>query len=173
MVSQVDGRTEGEGGLSLITRIPMFRHVDDRGVLQETFSGQFEVKSSKTVISPRKNTWHGFHYQVRNVQSKLVTCVAGHIHFGIVDMRSTGGHVGIAEEGFLQYGKSIFVPKGMAFGYLTITDNCVVNYHCDASHDPGAERCAKLTGTFLLCAEHISEIDANAPSISEAERIPA
>ncbi|WP_036150920.1 dTDP-4-dehydrorhamnose 3,5-epimerase [Maribacter forsetii] len=123
---------------------------DNRGIFFEVFKKKklesvlgYEVDfvQENTSIS-KKGVLRGLHFQTGDsAQAKLVSVQNGSVVDVIVDVRSDsasfGQHikVNLSEENR----KSIFIPKGMAHGFLTLTDQVVFNYLCDNYYNPGKE----------------------------------
>jgi dTDP-4-dehydrorhamnose 3,5-epimerase len=78
-------------------------------------------------------------------ESKLVRCTRGAIYDVVVDIRLGSptflDHFGLclgAEDH-----RALFVPPGMAHGFLTLTDDTEVLYQMDSFYAPEAERGAR------------------------------
>ena len=135
-------------GASLITRmIP----IDERGY----FSRIVDVKEFREAginadfvqISLSQNygkgTLRGLHSQTGSrSEDKLVVCTRGQVFDVCVDMRENSPT-------FLKYcsavlsednGNSIYIPKGCAHGFITLTDNAQLIYFMTAEHDPSSEK---------------------------------
>lgn len=88
-------------------------------------------------------TLRGLHYQLHpSSEGKLVTCVAGKIWDCLLDLRPQSPTYGTwfgaqlcAEEAALLY-----VPKGVAHGFITLQDACGVLYQVTHAYDPLRER---------------------------------
>lgn len=92
-----------------------------------------------------KNVLRGLHYQMKHAQGKLVRIINGVIFDVAVDLRknspSFGKWVGItlsAEEK-----KLLWIPKGFAHGFLTLSDFAEVLYKATDYYDPSSERCLR------------------------------
>jgi len=78
----------------------------------------------------RRGILRGLHYQIRQSQDKLVRCLAGAILDVAVDLRKgspTFGQ-GFAVEISAENKKLVFIPKGFAHGFLTLSDTAEVLY---------------------------------------------
>ena len=92
--------------------------------------------------SQAMGTLRGLHFQKPpHAQGKLVRCVRGRIRDVAVDIRegspTFGRHVFAdldADEG-----RQIFVPRGFAHGYVTLCDDCEVEYKVDGPYARDAE----------------------------------
>lgn len=108
---------------------------DKRGCFQELWNqkaaqeaGIEDVFVQDNLIRSQKGAIRGVHTQKLHPQSKIVTCVSGKIWDVIVDCRpespSFGQWYGIqlSEENR----KQVYVPAGVAHGFLTIEDSSVL-----------------------------------------------
>ena len=124
---------------------------DDRGYFYEVFKKEIfeefigykvdfcqdnEAKSSKGVL-------RGLHYQLPPfAQSKLVRVVKGKVLDVVVDIRKNSKTFGekviveLSEENKQQ----LFIPKGFAHGYLTLSDDTIFCYKVDAYYNQKSER---------------------------------
>ena len=123
---------------------------DERGsfvrIFDRKFFSQFgddiKVDHAAESINPYKFTLRGLHFQNPPYEErKLVRCVRGEIFDVVVDLRNgspTEGlvyHINLAENDAL----ALFLPKGIAHGFLTLTENSIVSYHLfDPYHAPSA-----------------------------------
>jgi dTDP-4-dehydrorhamnose 3,5-epimerase len=83
------------------------------------------------------------HYQIEpHEENKFVSCVRGEIYDVVLDLRpaspSRGLWIGskLTAEGF----ETVFVPKGCAHGFLTLSDDTVVQYDISEFHHPQSAR---------------------------------
>jgi dTDP-4-dehydrorhamnose 3,5-epimerase len=94
-------------------------------------------------VSTHKGTLRGMHYQaVPYAEAKLVRCVRGAIIDIIVDLRpqSTSFLKHEAFELSQENRKELYVPRGFAHGFQTLTDDVEVSYLVSAPYTPQAER---------------------------------
>jgi dTDP-4-dehydrorhamnose 3,5-epimerase len=90
-----------------------------------------------------KGTLRGMHYQAEPYeQVKLVRCTSGAIHDVIIDLRPESNTfkqwVGI--ELTAHNHLMIYIPKGFAHGFQTLTDNSEVFYQMSADYVPESGR---------------------------------
>ncbi|MBP8130421.1 MAG: dTDP-4-dehydrorhamnose 3,5-epimerase [Candidatus Hydrogenedentes bacterium] len=90
-----------------------------------------------------KGTLRGMHFQAApHGEDKLIRCTRGAIHDVIIDLRAGSPtfkqHVAVdlTEENR----RMLFVPRGFAHGFLTLTDHAEVFYQMSAFYEPGAGR---------------------------------
>jgi dTDP-4-dehydrorhamnose 3,5-epimerase len=90
------------------------------------------VQDNHSLSGPR-HTLRGLHYQrPPHAQDKLVRCTRGVILDVAVDARrgSPGYGRHVAVELSSETGAQLFVPKGFLHGFLTLTEDCEVQYKC-------------------------------------------
>jgi dTDP-4-dehydrorhamnose 3,5-epimerase len=114
---------------------------DDRGWFMRTFSEDLfqqniENFNSKWVqinhsFSKEKGTWRGLHFQNAPFQeTKLIRCIAGKVIDYVLDIRKDSDtflksfSIELSEENK----KMIFIPKGLAHGFLTLENNSQLIY---------------------------------------------
>ena len=125
-------------------------HVDNRGYFKESFlkeklenlinySLEFCQENS---VKSYLNVLRGLHFQKQPYsQSKLVSVSLGKILDVAVDIRKDSESYGKYFSYVLSSEKheSLFIPKGFAHGYLTLSDSAIVNYQVDNYYNPAAE----------------------------------
>lgn len=112
---------------------------DDRGFFARTFCVEefaahgleTDFPQHSTSFSARKGTVRGMHYQCPpHSEAKLVRCVVGEIWDVIIDIRpgsTTYGHwQGFELSG--ANGRELYVPRGFAHGFQTLSDDVTINY---------------------------------------------
>lgn len=100
----------------------------------------------------KKNVFRGFHFQISPYpQSKLVSVSKGKILDVIIDLRKNSKYIGKYLKVHLDsfYNNSLFVPKGFAHGFFSLTDNVVVNYKVDNYYSQKHEKCLSLEDVNL------------------------
>ena len=98
-----------------------------------------QINNSLTL---KKGTIRGMHYQKKPFQEvKIIRCISGKIFDVIVDLRR-------GSNSYLNwYGlelnndnrKMLYVPKGCAHGFLTLTNNCEIIYLVSKEYSPNHE----------------------------------
>lgn len=125
-------------------------HGDGRGYFAETYLGKrFEEIGLVTdwtqdnrAMSSRPHTLRGFHFQSgETAQTKLVSAAQGRVLDVIVDIRKGSDTFGHWDSLILDSDQcnSIYVPKGFAHAYLTLSETAVVQYKVDAPYAPERE----------------------------------
>ena len=130
--------------------IDLEKRGDDRGFFARTFcEREFAAQGLETRFvqqnassSAHKGTLRGMHFQRGDdAEVKLIRCLRGTILDVIIDIRpesSTYKHW----EGFElsdQTHRMLYVPRGFAHGFITLTDDVEVTYLVSAFYAPGAE----------------------------------
>ncbi|OGJ87031.1 MAG: dTDP-4-dehydrorhamnose 3,5-epimerase [Candidatus Raymondbacteria bacterium RifOxyA12_full_50_37] len=112
---------------------------DERGYFARTFCEkefaahglQTYFPQSNTSFNMLKGTLRGMHYQAApHEEVKIVRCTRGAIYDVILDLRSGSATNGkwYAVELTENNGVSIYIPKGMAHGFITLVANTEVLY---------------------------------------------
>jgi len=121
-------------------------HKDKRGMSFQPYSEEslkevgisIEVKDVLYSIS-HKNVIRGMHFQLPPfTQSKLVTVISGEIMDVLLDLRvnseSYGKFIGVKLTE--NEGSMIYIPKGVAHGFLSLADKSTVLYIMDSPYVP-------------------------------------
>lgn len=123
---------------------------DERGFFFESYKkNEFEQVTGRSIDFVQHNqsiskrgVLRGLHLQTgEHAQSKLISVVKGEVLDVVVDFREDSKTFGqhfklrLSEENK----KSIFIPKGMAHGFLTLSEEAVFTYKCDAYYQPASE----------------------------------
>ena len=123
---------------------------DDRGLFYEAYQkDEFENQLGESVnfvqdnVSvSKKGVLRGLHYQKGiHAQAKLVQVVKGEVLDVVVDLRKGSKTFGKHFKALLSSAnrKSIFIPKGMAHGFLALTEEVIFTYKCDNYYNYRAE----------------------------------
>ena len=124
---------------------------DDRGFFartwcREEFVGhglEGELAQCNISYNHRRGTLRGLHYQAPpHEEAKLVRCTRGRIYDVIVDLRRNGPT-------FMRWWSielsadnrhMLYIPKGLAHGFLTVEDACEVAYQMSTPYHPESAR---------------------------------
>ena len=126
------------------------RHGDARGWFSETWSrktlGEAGIHADfvqdNHAFSARKGTVRGLHFQTApHPQAKLLRVLRGAILDVAVDIRQGSPTFGqwVSAELTSERGEQLFVPRGFAHGYSTLTDDCELAYKVDGLYAPQTE----------------------------------
>ncbi|MBN2287437.1 MAG: dTDP-4-dehydrorhamnose 3,5-epimerase [Tissierellales bacterium] len=158
---------------------------DDRGWFTETYSKirfqelgfDIEFVQDNHSMSAKKGTLRGLHFQTNpKSQIKLVRCTKGKILDVAVDLRegSPTYKNWIAVELTEENKKQVFIPKGFAHGFLTLTDDAEVQYKVDEYYSPENDRSIRFDDPEIgvvwgIDDPILSEKDLNAPSLKDSD----
>ena len=143
-----------ENGVAGAFVLELEKREDERGFFARAWCKQeFEAHRLDTnlvqanlVMTRRKGTVRGLHYQVYPYQeAKLIRCIKGTIFDVVVDLRP-GSPTYLQWDGAELSGENyrmMYVPKGCAHGYQTLTDCAETLYHVSEFYVQEAERGAR------------------------------
>jgi len=158
---------------------------DSRGWFTETYSMvKFESLGIDTVFiqdnqsySAEKGILRGLHFQLSpKSQTKLLRCSCGKILDVAVDIRKGSPNykkwvaVELSSDNF----KQIYISKGFAHGFLTLTDNVEVQYKVDEYYSPECDRSIRFDDPEIgvewgVLNPSISEKDRKAPFLIDSD----
>lgn len=158
---------------------------DNRGWFMESYSARdmknagidVDFVQDNRSFSEKKGIIRGLHFQ-RNpmAQAKLITCIRGAILDVAVDLRKSSPTYKqwISVELNSENRNELFIPKGFAHGFLTLSDDVEIMYKCDEfyspEHDGGIRFDDPDIGVDWGIADPIlSEKDKNAPFLKDIE----
>lgn len=132
-----------------------------------------------TSMSVDKGTLRGLHYQLPpHAETKLVRCTRGAIWDCILDLRPDSPTFGqwYADELSDENRRMMYVPKGFAHGFVTLTGAAEAIYLVDEFYSPEAERTVrwndpKFGVAWPMEPAVISEKDANAPDFAPVHHL--
>jgi len=122
----------------------------------------------------KKGVLRGLHFQKgEHAQAKLVSVLLGRIQDVVVDLRKNsptfGAHLSIELNS--ENKKQLFVPRGFAHGFLTLSESARVLYKCDNYYNKEAEGgirfdCQELNLKWLIGPDNLllSKKDNNLPN---------
>jgi dTDP-4-dehydrorhamnose 3,5-epimerase len=127
------------------------RFGDARGWFMETWNAERLAEAGLDLpwvqdnhsFSAAKGTLRGLHYQLPpRAQDKLVRCSRGAILDVAVDIRSGSPDYGrwVGVELSAENGRELLVPKGFLHGFVTLTEDCEVQYKCSDFYSPDHDR---------------------------------
>jgi dTDP-4-dehydrorhamnose 3,5-epimerase len=136
----------------------------------------------ENVSVSKRHVLRGLHYQVRQVQGKLIRVLAGEIFDVIVDLRRSSPSFGKSLSVTLEASahRSLWVPLGFAHGFLALADDTHVQYKVTDFWAPEAERTLAwddpALGIQWPLPPHIdpmlSEKDRVGQTLAQAETFP-
>ncbi|MCP3794836.1 dTDP-4-dehydrorhamnose 3,5-epimerase [Paenibacillus sp. CH40] len=123
---------------------------DNRGYFARSFCKEtmiscgisFEMTQSNVTFNENAGTLRGMHFQLPPYcEDKIVTCFNGAIYDVIIDLNRESSTFGkwygltLSDKNCL----SLYIPKGFAHGYQTMTDNTIIHYLMSENHTPSHE----------------------------------
>jgi dTDP-4-dehydrorhamnose 3,5-epimerase len=154
-------------------------HIDQRGFFARAWCRrEFEDRGLNPRLvqcnisyNERRGTLRGMHYQMApHEEAKLVRCTRGCIYDVIVDLRPDSpmytNYLGI--ELSASNRTMLYVPEGVAHGFLTLEDDTEVFYQMSAFYEPDAARGVRWNDPAFNIkwparVEHIKDRDQNYP----------
>ena len=118
-------------------------YYDKRGYLQEIYLKKNLKKNFKFsfITFSRRNVFRGFHFQSKNQQVKLIYLVKGSLLDIVIDLRRRSNNFGKAYRFKLREKNILYIPKGFAHGFLTLSAENVLLYYMtnyrDAKNENG------------------------------------
>src|SRR5262245_44213053 len=163
--------------------VELERRGDDRGffartMCREEFAARgldTEYVQQNTSFSAHRGTLRGMHYQLPPyTEAKLVRCIKGAIVDIIVDLRRKSPSY-LRHECFEldeENRRQLYVPRGFAHAFQTVSDNVEVTYLVSAPYTPTAEGGLRYSDPRLgiawpLPVSVISDKDASWPLLAD------
>lgn len=123
---------------------------DDRGYFFESFNQEkFELLTGAKPFFVQDNqskstrgVLRGLHFQVgKHAQAKLVCVLQGEVMDVAVDLRSGSKSFGQVVTHILndENRKQMFIPRGCAHGFITLSEEAIFSYKCDNFYNKEAE----------------------------------
>ena len=136
----------------------------------------YDIRSFAIATTTETGTVRGLHFQVAPFQEeKVITCLQGEIIDVVVDLRNGSRTQGKWAQISLSADVSttIYLPKGIAHGYQTLTQDVVMFYGLSSSFDESSAYSLKYSDNELginwpLPVRNISHKDLNGISLSHA-----
>jgi dTDP-4-dehydrorhamnose 3,5-epimerase len=129
-----------------------------------------------------RHVLRGLHYQVSQVQAKLVRVLRGEIFDVVVDLRRSSASFGRSISLRLDAGqpRSLWVPAGFAHGFLALADDTAVQYMVTDFWAPQAERTLAWNDPALAISwplpprvePRLSDKDRRGQLLTDAETFP-
>ena len=158
---------------------------DHRGFFMETYNKDVFHEAGITVefvqdnhsYSKAKGTLRGLHFQNQpKAQSKLMRCTRGKILDVAVDLRrgSPTYKKWVAVELSADNKRALWIPKGFAHGFLTLTEDVEVQYKVDELYSKEHDRSILYSDSELQVEwgdskPVLSEKDIHAPLLSDSD----
>ncbi len=132
-------------------------------------------------LSSERGTLRGMHYQLHpKAETKLVRCIRGALYDQIIDLRKDSPTFGksYGAELTAENRRMMYVPKGFAHGFLTLSDDTEAFYFVDEFYAPDFERCIryndpKFNLTWPKAPTIISDKDRQQADFNPAWHLPS
>jgi dTDP-4-dehydrorhamnose 3,5-epimerase len=128
-----------------LTVINTHRHDDSffslKKFFQKTVFDEFGLSSDfreANIISYKKGTLRGLHYQKNPSQGKLIYIISGVLFVIALDLRKGSKTFGKYESFTFTAGQSnaVYIPENFATGILSLDDNTIISYNCTGEYMP-------------------------------------
>jgi dTDP-4-dehydrorhamnose 3,5-epimerase len=138
-----------DAGLPGAFLVEQERHVDERGWFARTYCADEFARAgldptiAQCSVSRNTHQWtmRGLHLQnAPHEEAKLVRCTRGRIFDVLVDLRPDAPMTGtwVSYELDDESGRALYVPPGVAHGFMTLEPDCEVLYQISVMHEPSA-----------------------------------
>jgi dTDP-4-dehydrorhamnose 3,5-epimerase len=124
---------------------------DDRGFFFESFNARVFAQATGLNVTfvqdnhskSARHVLRGLHYQTQQAQGKLVRVVSGEVFDVVVDVRPESPTYGkwVGEILSAQNQRQMWVPPGLAHGFLVLSENAEFLYKTTEYYAPEFERC--------------------------------
>lgn len=157
-------------------------YIDTRGSFSEVFLSNIKhpefnihyVQENESISN--NGVFRGMHFQRDNYsQSKLIRVVKGKIIDVVCDLRKSSSTFKQNIFIDLDPNKILFLPKGLAHGFLSLEDGTILNYKCDNYYNKDFESGFNLFNSSIQLnfpIKHnnviISEKDNSLPSLDNS-----
>ena len=131
--------------------IDLEKRGDDRGFFARAFcENEFSTHNlvrhfvqANNSLSAQKGTLRGMHYQLApKAETKMVRCIRGALYDVILDLRPGSSTFGqsFGAELSAENRRMMYVPKGFAHGFITLSNDAEALYFVDEFYAPEQER---------------------------------
>ena len=158
---------------------------DYRGWFTETYSKEKLEKlglyadfvQDNHSLSGKKGTIRGLHFQTNPMaQTKLIRCSRGGVRDVVVDLRKGSStykkwfSIELTAENF----KQLWIPRGFAHGFLTLMDDCEIQYKVDNYYSSECDRSIRFDDPEIgvdweITDPVLSEKDLKAPLLKDSD----
>jgi dTDP-4-dehydrorhamnose 3,5-epimerase len=166
-----------------VFEITLDQIADSRGYFMRTYCKELFAENGLQTdwvqenqsLSRRLHTVRGLHFQKPpHSETKLVRVVQGAILDVFVDIRRQSETYGQWDsiELSAENHKAVYIPRGFAHGFCTLTEDTIVQYKVDCTYSPGSEGGIRWNDPDIGIKWNIqdamlSERDKNLPAFSD------
>ena len=163
--------------------IELERHEDDRGWFgrawcREEFAAHglpTDLAQTNLSHNAQRGTVRGMHFQTApHAEAKLIRCVTGAVHDVALDLRSESATFkqSFATELSADNGRAVFLPKGIAHGFQTLTDDATLFYQMSTPYASESARGVRWDDAVFqiewpIAEAIVCERDATFPDFTE------
>ena len=158
--------------------IELERHEDDRAWCREEFAAHglsTDLVQTNLSHNTQRGTVRGMHFQTApHAEAKLIRCVTGAVHDVVLDLRSESATFkqSFSTELSADNGRAVFLPKGIAHGFQTLTDDATLFYQMSTPYASESARGVRWDdATFQIewpiVEAIVCERDATSPDFTE------
>jgi dTDP-4-dehydrorhamnose 3,5-epimerase len=152
-------------------------HGDERGFFMETYrardfatAGIWDVFVQDNHSRSARGVLRGLHLQKTHPQAKLVRCISGAVWDVAVDVDYTSSTLvrwfGVELSATNRY--QLYIPSGMAHGFLSLADGTEVVYKCSAEYDAADESGILWSDPQLAVSWPLEGVGTPAVSLKDA-----
>ena len=132
--------------ISGVKLFSIISHEDNRGVFSEVYQAELEYPEFKIKYVQENESisnygvFRGMHLQKGiHSQSKLIRVVKGKIIDVVCDLRKSSPY--FKKNFFIELNPNqlLFLPKGLAHGFLSLEEGTILNYKCDNYYNQSSE----------------------------------
>jgi len=150
---------------------------DERGFFYESFNAKAFKEATgldrqfvqDNHSRSQKGVLRGLHYQLENIQGKLVRVTVGEVLDVAVDVRRNSANFGqwVAVRLSAENRRQLWVPEGFAHGFVVLSDVAEFLYKTTDYYNPSAERCIRWDDPTLAIDWQLDE----APQLSAKDKL--
>jgi dTDP-4-dehydrorhamnose 3,5-epimerase len=169
-------------GLEGAFKVHLEPHRDERGYFARTFSVDsfaaegiaFEIVETSVSWTAQKGTLRGMHHQADpHGEAKSIRCDRGRVFDAAIDLRPESPTYRRAAWTELAADEpvALYLPSGLAHGFLTLTDDVLLSYQMSSPYVPDSARGIRWNDpSFPIpwpgAVEIVSERDQNHPDFA-------
>lgn len=120
---------------------------DDRGLYKKIYEKNIYADNGIACdfiegsdLYSKKGALRGLHYQTKDSQAKLIHVISGVLFDVALDLRESSPTFGKYHTELLKAEDNlvVYIPKGFAHGFISLSDNTIFSYQCSGRYVPEA-----------------------------------